>query len=89
MKGLCENCKFLPTCKKDIGIQFGFCNTDYEPNTKTMCKEIRKELNISQKKLAILLDTNQTEISFIERGFIPSDERIKQLTHYYKIYCKE
>ena len=54
-----------------------------------MCKEIRKELNISQKKLAILLDTNQTEISFIERGFIPSDERIKQLTHYYKIYCKE
>ena len=38
MKGNCENCKHLSTCKKEIGIRFGFCNTDYEPNSKTMSK---------------------------------------------------
>ncbi|MBQ5929635.1 MAG: helix-turn-helix transcriptional regulator [Clostridia bacterium] len=87
MKGYCETCKHFPTCKKEIGIQYGFCLTDYEPNVQTMSKEIRKALNLTQKKLATLLDTNQTEISFIERGFIPSNERIKQLTDYYENYC--
>ena len=87
MKGECENCKHLSTCKKEIGIRYGFCQTDYEPNAKTMSKEIRKALNVTQKRLAALLDTNQTEISFIERGFIPSEERIKQLRCYYENYC--
>ena len=48
-----------------------------------MCKEVRKRLRISQEKLAALVGTNQTEISFIERGFIPSDigkiRKIEQL----------
>ena len=87
MKGYCETCKYLPTCQKEVGIQLGFCQMDYEPNVQTMSKEIRKRLNLTQKKLAERLDTNQTEISFIERGFIPSDKRIKQLTDYYKTYC--
>lgn len=47
MIGECENCKFLSTCKKEIGIRFGFCKTDYEPNAKTMSKEIRKALNLT------------------------------------------
>lgn len=31
MKGNCETCAKRKTCTKDIGIIFGFCNTDYEP----------------------------------------------------------
>ena len=38
MKGECENCKHIDTCTKDIGIIWGFCNTDYEP------KEVNNEL---------------------------------------------
>lgn len=37
-----------------------------------MCKAIRKELGISQYKIADLIGTNQTTVSFIERGFIPN-----------------
>ena len=36
-----------------------------------MCRDIRIELNISQSKLAERVNSNQTEMSFIERGFIP------------------
>lgn len=35
MKGHCENCKHEDSCKKDIGIIWGFCNTDYEPKEET------------------------------------------------------
>lgn len=38
---------------------------------KEKCKAIRNKLNLSQKQLAILIGSTQTEISFIERGFIP------------------
>ena len=36
-----------------------------------MAKTIRQETGISQKQLAEMIGTNQTEVSFIERGFIP------------------
>ena len=36
-----------------------------------MAKSIRQEMGISQKQLAEMIGTNQTEVSFIERGFIP------------------
>ena len=36
-----------------------------------MVKTIRQETGISQKQLAEMIGTNQTEVSFIERGFIP------------------
>lgn len=55
-----------------------------------MCKVIRKERHITQYALADLIKTNQTEISFIERGFIPSADKIVAIaqlyttTQYYK-----
>ena len=36
-----------------------------------MAKAIRQETGISQKQLAEMIGSNQTEVSFIERGFIP------------------
>ena len=35
-----------------------------------MAKSIRQETGISQKQLAEMIGSNQTEVSFIERGFI-------------------
>lgn len=29
--GYCETCAHRETCRKTVGIMFGFCNTDYEP----------------------------------------------------------
>lgn len=42
---------------------------------KNMCKTIRKTLKFSQQKLAEIIDTTQTEISFIEHGFIPPNTK--------------
>ena len=36
-----------------------------------MAKIIRQETGMSQKQLAEMIGSNQTEVSFIERGFIP------------------
>ena len=36
-----------------------------------MAKAIRQETGISQKQLAEMIGSNQTEVFFIERGFIP------------------
>ena len=38
-----------------------------------MAKAIRQETGMSQKQLAEMIGSNQTEVSFIERGFIPSE----------------
>ena len=38
-----------------------------------MAKAIRQETGMSQKQLAEMIGTNQTEVSFIERCFIPQD----------------
>lgn len=40
-----------------------------------MCKSVRTKLNMTQTDFATLIGSNQTEISFIERGFIPNDMR--------------
>lgn len=40
-----------------------------------MAKAIRQETGMSQKQLAEKIGTNQTEVSFIERGFIPPQPR--------------
>lgn len=37
-----------------------------------MAKTIRQETGMSQKQLAEKIGSNQTEVSFIERGFIPT-----------------
>lgn len=31
----CETCKNLANCKKEIGIIWGFCNTDYIPKEES------------------------------------------------------
>lgn len=46
-----------------------------------MCKEIRRVLRISQKKLAEMIGSNQTEVSFIERGFIPEKTKKIEAIH--------
>lgn len=38
---------------------------------KDKCKETRNSLGLSQAKFARLIGSTQTEVSFIERGFIP------------------
>ena len=55
-----------------------------ETELQIMCKKIRQTLGISQKKLAERLGTTQTEISFIERGFIPpNEEKIEAIESIY------
>ena len=41
---------------------------------KDMCFEARRALDDSQKAFAKKIGSNQTEVSFIERGFIPEDK---------------
>ena len=45
MTGACENCANSETCRKDIGIIWGFCNTDFEPKNKKISDEVSKTEN--------------------------------------------
>ena len=47
-------------------------------------KKTRQEMGLSQKQFAVLVQTNQTEISFIERGFIPNDK--DKINRIYELY---
>lgn len=47
-------------------------------------KKARQEMGLSQKQFAVLIQTNQTEISFIERGFIPNDQ--DKINRIYELY---
>ena len=47
-------------------------------------KKTRQEMRLSQKKFAVLVNSNQTEISFIERGFIPTDQ--DKINRIYDLY---
>ena len=38
-----------------------------------MCKAVWERMKLSQTVLARMIGSNQTEVSFIERGFIPED----------------
>lgn len=38
-----------------------------------ICQRTRWKMRLSQREFAKLIYTNQTEISFIERGFLPMD----------------
>lgn len=56
--------------------------------TADKCKYIRKKREISQYKMANLHGTNQTEVSFIERGFVPQDEqKIQKINELYNFEC--
>ena len=55
------------------------------PPLAEMCKTAREKMCLSQSKFAKLIGTNQTEISFIERGFIPENkEKIKNIKRIYE-----
>ena len=43
---------------------------------KDKCYAVRSILNLSQKEFGMMVNSNQTEISFIERGFIPKQKTI-------------
>lgn len=45
MKKTCEICMRRDTCNKLIGIQFGFCNTDYTPNYEIEEEDDQDEAN--------------------------------------------
>lgn len=55
-------------------------------NLVDMIKFIRSVLEISQKDFAALIGSNQTEVSFMERGFIPSD--LSKVEAIYSIYSR-
>ena len=57
---------------------------DRLPPLAEMCKTARAERKLTQTKFAELVGTNQTEISFIERGFIPEDK--KKIQNIIKLY---
>lgn len=49
--------------------------TDESLELAELAREIRYLRGISQYELAKLINTNQTDISLIERGFVPNDAR--------------
>lgn len=44
-------------------------------NYSDLCYMVRRKLKISQREFAEMIGSNQTEVSFIERGFVPNDKR--------------
>lgn len=49
-----------------------------------MCKAIRKEKYITQESLAKQIGVNASEVSYIERGFIPDAETVVKISDLYK-----
>ena len=49
-------------------------------------KKARRGMNLSQKQFAKRIGSNQTEISFIERGFIPNNQ--DKIAQIYLMYNK-
>lgn len=49
-----------------------------------MCKAIRKEQYITQEALAKLIGVNASEVSYIERGFIPDAKTVVKISDLYK-----
>ena len=50
---------------------------------KDKCIELRTFLGLSQTSFAIMIHTNQTEVSFIERGFIPKKKQVDLINLFY------
>ena len=42
---------------------------------KEKCQKARAYLRMTQAQFCKVIKSNQTEVSFIERGFIPEDKR--------------
>lgn len=57
-----------------------------------MCKTIRRERHITQEFLAKSIGVHQTEISYIERGFLPDIDTLVKIVDLYKqtqVYQKQ
>ena len=48
---------------------------DFDIDFGTAVSIIRTKLRVSQARLAFLIGTTQTEVSFMERGFLPRNPR--------------
>lgn len=52
---------------------------------KEKCKLARKYMRMSQEEFGKVIKSNQTEVSFIERGFVLEDKRkIEKIEQIYK-----
>lgn len=57
---------------------------DMTPSLAEMCKFARLHMGMSQTQFSKYIGSNQTEVSFIERGFIPEDGRKrKRIENFY------
>lgn len=57
-----------------------------------MCKTIRREQHLTQAFLAKSIGVHQTEISYIERGFLPDIDTLVKIVDLYKqtqVYQKQ
>lgn len=54
---------------------------------KDKTKKVREFMGLTQKEFGTMfLSSNQTELSFIERGFIPEDKKkVKVVNNMYKV----
>ena len=54
---------------------------------KEKTKLVREHLQMNQRSFAKIIGSNQTEVSFIERGFIPEDtQKIMAIAVLYKLH---
>lgn len=73
----------MPKCVElvDLEIDFG-----------TICQKVRTKMKVTQARLAFLIGSTQTEISFMEMGFLPRNPRkvesIIYLAKHYNIIGK-
>ena len=52
---------------------------------KEMCYETRKAMLLTQREFAKLIGATQTEVSFIEGGFVPPNkQKVKLIKELYK-----
>ena len=58
---------------------------------KEICKAVRQKMGLTQREFGRLIGTTQTEISFVENGFIPPHiERVAEIQRlYHKFVGKE
>lgn len=65
---------------------------DFDLDFGTVVNRIREKMRVTQARLAFLIGTTQTEVSFMERGFLPRNPRkvasIVYLAKHYNIIGK-
>lgn len=62
----------------------GRSSVSKETSLQEMCRRVRQKKGWTQYHLATALGTTQTEVSFIENGFIPPD--VSKAQHIYDLY---